>query len=67
LGELGLNGELRGVPQLERRIAEAVRLGFESCLMPKLKSKASLGSANIQLIEVSSVAEALRLGLSKSK
>jgi DNA repair protein RadA/Sms len=67
LGEVGLNGELRGVRQLERRIAEAVKLGFKSCLMPRLKSRASLDSANIQLIEVSSVTEALRLGLSKSK
>jgi DNA repair protein RadA/Sms len=67
LGEVGLNGELRGVRQLERRIAEAVKLGFKSCLMPRLKSRASLDSANIQLIEVSSVTEALRLGLSKIK
>jgi DNA repair protein RadA/Sms len=63
LGEVGLNGELRGVPQMERRIGEVGRLGFKSCLMPKLKSKLSLNYANIQLIEVGSVAEALRLGL----
>jgi DNA repair protein RadA/Sms len=65
LGEVGLNGELRGVPQIERRITEAVRLGFKSCLMPKLESKLSLDYANIQLIEVGSVAEGLRRGLSK--
>jgi len=63
LGEIGLNGELRGVPRVERRVAEAIRLGFKSCLMPKLKSKLSLDHAEIQLIEASSVAEALRLGL----
>jgi DNA repair protein RadA/Sms len=69
LGEIGLNGELRAVPQLERRIAEAIRLGFTSCLMPKLTSviasaaKQSLNYTNIQLIEASSVAEALKLGL----
>jgi len=65
LGEVGLSGELRGVSQMERRIAEAIRLGFKSCLMPKLKSKPSFDSAGIQLIEVGSVAEALRLGLTK--
>jgi DNA repair protein RadA/Sms len=71
LGEVGLNGELRGVPQIERRIAEAVRLGFKSCLMPRLSPtivnevRQSLHSADIQLIEVGSVAEALRLGLTK--
>ncbi len=65
LGEVGLNGELRGVPQIERRIAEAIRLGFKSCLVPKLESKLSLDCASIQLLQASSVAEALRLGLVK--
>jgi DNA repair protein RadA/Sms len=69
LGEVGLNGELRGVSQVERRIAEAIRLGFKSCLVPRLpptiasEVKQSLHPANIQLLEVGSVAEALRLGL----
>jgi len=69
LGELGLNGELRAVPQVERRVAEASRLGFKSCLIPKLTpviastAKQSLDYTNIQLIEAGSVAEALRLGL----
>ena len=69
LGEVGLNGELRAVPQMERRIAEAIRLGFKSCLMPVIESAAKqpLNDASIQLIQAGSVAEALRLGLSKSK
>lgn len=68
LGEIGLNGELRAVPQLERRITEAVRLGFKSCLLPVIASaaKQSLSSADIQLLEASSVTEALHLGLSRS-
>lgn len=65
LGELGLNGELRAVPQMERRIAEVSRLGFKSCLMPRLSSGISLDYSDIRLIEAGSVAEALRLGLSK--
>ena len=71
LGEVGLNGELRGVPQLERRIGEAVRLGFKSCLMPMLppviasEMRQSFHSADIQLIEAGSVAEALSLGLTR--
>jgi DNA repair protein RadA/Sms len=28
IGELGLGGEIRAVPVLERRIAEAARMGF---------------------------------------
>jgi len=71
LGEVGLNGELRGVSQVERRIAEAVRLGFKSCLMPELPSviageiRQSFRAADINLIEASSVAEALKLGLTR--
>ncbi len=65
LGEVGLNGELRGVSQIERRITEAIRLGFKSCLVPKLKSKPSFDSAGVQLIEAGSVAEALKLGLTR--
>ena len=71
LGEVGLNGELRGVSHVERRIAEAIRLGFKSCLMPKLSPiiagevKQSFHSADIHLIEVGSVAEALRLALAR--
>ncbi|UCD21790.1 MAG: DNA repair protein RadA [Chloroflexota bacterium] len=71
LGEVGLNGELRGVSHVERRISEAIRLGFKSCLMPKLSSiiasevKQSFHSADMHLIEVGSVAEALRSGLTR--
>ncbi len=63
LGELGLNGELRAVPQVERRVTEAIRLGFKSCLLPKTPSRLAVDHAAIQLIEAGSVAEALRLGL----
>jgi DNA repair protein RadA/Sms len=63
LGEVGLNGELRGVSQVERRIAEAIRLGFRSCLMPSLKSRPATDSAEIKLFQAGSVAEALRLAL----
>ena len=34
LGELGLSGELRPVPDLGRRLAEAVRLGFRRAIVP---------------------------------
>jgi len=70
-GEIGLNGELRTVPQVERRIAEAARLGLKTCLLPKLSSviastaKQSPDYANIQLIEANSLGQALRLGLTR--
>jgi DNA repair protein RadA/Sms len=33
-GEVGLGGELRSVPQPARRVAEARRLGYTTCLLP---------------------------------
>ncbi len=34
VGEVGLSGEVRGVGQLERRLAEAARHGFEAAFVP---------------------------------
>ncbi len=34
IGELGLGGELRGTSQIERRLAEAARLGFRTAYLP---------------------------------
>jgi DNA repair protein RadA/Sms len=65
LGEVGLNGELRGVSQVERRVAEAIRLGFKCCLMPRLKAKPLFESRDIQLVQAGSIAEALRMGLTR--
>jgi DNA repair protein RadA/Sms len=37
-GEVGLSGEVRHVPQLDKRIAEAKKLGFEGAVGPEQKS-----------------------------
>jgi DNA repair protein RadA/Sms len=35
LGEIGLGGELRAVGQIERRLAEAARMGFRRAFLPR--------------------------------
>ncbi len=65
VGEVGLSGELRAVSQLDRRVAEAARLGFKRCLVPKVETKAS--SKDIELIPVSTLREAIRVGLVRDK
>ncbi|MCL2360796.1 MAG: DNA repair protein RadA [Defluviitaleaceae bacterium] len=35
MGEVGLAGELRAISQAERRVAEAARQGFKSCILPQ--------------------------------
>jgi DNA repair protein RadA/Sms len=62
VGEVGLSGELRTVPQLERRVAEAARMGFERCLVPKTGGKIKQPK-NIKLIPVSTLREAIGVGL----
>ncbi len=37
-GEVGLSGEVRHVPQLEKRLAEAKKLGFEGAIGPSVKT-----------------------------
>ncbi len=63
VGEVGLSGELRAVPQLDRRVNEAARLGFKRCLVPKTSAKISPPPKDIQLIPVSTLKEAIRVGL----
>jgi len=62
VGEVGLSGELRAVSQLERRVAEAARLGFKGCLVPKTGANISVPK-NIKIIPVSTLREAIRVGL----
>jgi len=63
VGEVGLSGELRTVSQLDRRVAEAVRLGFKRCLIPKIGARVSPVPKNIELIPTSTLREAIRVGL----
>ena len=34
-GEVGLTGEVRSVSQVKQRVAEAIKLGFEECILPQ--------------------------------
>jgi DNA repair protein RadA/Sms len=60
-GEVGLGGEVRPVPQLPRRLAEAARLGFRRALVPAAGQPASLArdADGLDLLPVESVAETL--------
>jgi DNA repair protein RadA/Sms len=55
-GEVGLGGEVRQVGQLDRRVAEAARLGFRRALVP---ASAPAASPGIEVIRVRTVVEAL--------
>ena len=60
-GEVGLSGEVRGVNMAEQRIAEAKKMGFATCILPKVCLKGIQNAEDIQLIGVNNVREALNL------
>ncbi len=57
-GEIGLGGEIRGVSNGEMRIAEASRLGFKRCLMPKSNNSSKNIRKDIACIGIDSLADA---------
>jgi DNA repair protein RadA/Sms len=60
LGEVGLAGEVRAVTQPELRIAEAEKLGFNTCIIPS-GSKKRLKKGSIKVEGVKSVQDAMQL------
>jgi DNA repair protein RadA/Sms len=60
-GEVGLGGEVRGIPQPALRVREAARMGFERCVLPMASADlpASERPPQLQLIGVRTVDEAL--------
>ncbi len=59
-GEIGLGGEIRAVSHLEQRIAEARRLKFEKCIVPKHSLKNIRLPDDIEVIGVNNLKEAFK-------
>ncbi len=62
-GEVGLSGEVRPVPGLGRRLAEAARLGFTTAAVPLGGTVSVPVPAGLKVIEIGQVVEAVRLGV----
>lgn len=60
-GEIGLSGEVRGVSMIEQRIKEAAKMGFTTCVIPKVCVKQLKSMENVKIIGVSSVQDAIDL------
>lgn len=61
LGEIGLSGEIRGISFAERRIQEAVKLGFKKIVLPKSNMKNFKQSKELEYIPVENIQDAIRL------
>jgi DNA repair protein RadA/Sms len=54
-GEVGLGGEVRGVPQAEKRLQELARLGFTRAILPRASVETLPGSPTLEVMGVSHV------------
>ncbi|PXY84917.1 DNA repair protein RadA [Lactobacillus melliventris] len=63
VGEVGLTGEVRRVNQIDARIKEAAKTGFKRIFIPKHNMHTRLKNADIEIIPVSSIPQALKLVL----
>lgn len=64
IGEVGLTGEVRAVNQVDKRVMEAMRIGFKNCIVPArnfkmIKQMKDLKDINIKYVE--NVHEALSI------
>lgn len=60
IGEVGLTGEVRGVSQIESRVKEAMKLGFEGCVIPAVNASVFESTSGFEIIPVRTVEEAVR-------
>ena len=65
LGEVGLAGEVRGVSQLDARLREAARLGWQVAIAPRDSARSLQGRySGLDVRLVSTLAEALEAAAS---
>ncbi len=63
VGEVGLSGELRAVSQLETRLKEAGKLGFNRCLVPQSRHLNKLKLPGLEILSARSLGQALEIAL----
>jgi DNA repair protein RadA/Sms len=63
IGEVGLLGELRPVPGLERRLREAARLGFRTALVPRPRHGELPTMPGLTVMQAANLREAIGLAI----
>ena len=67
VGEVGLSGEVRSVPQLDRRIQEAVRLGLTRLIVPGKERQKPTRNDSLEVVPVSSLRQALQVAMGRRR
>ena len=64
IGEVGLTGEVRSVNMIEKRIKEAEKLGYKTCIIPESNKKLLKEKFNLDIIGAKNIIDAMKfLGL----
>ncbi len=59
-GEVGLTGEVRAVSMAEQRVSDAIKMGYETCILPYV-NRESIKANGIQLIGIKNIKELVNL------
>lgn len=60
-GEVGLSGEVRAVSMPEQRVAEAKKLGFQTCILPEVSKDMVKNIDGIKIVGVKNIGDAMQL------
>ena len=58
IGEIGLTGEIRQVNQIENRIKECIKLGFERVVIPDMDAK--IQNNKIEIYQAKKILDVIR-------
>ena len=61
IGEVGLTGEVRAVNLIEKRVKEAEKLGFKTCIIPENNRKLLKEKLKLDIIGVKNITEAMKV------
>ena len=59
-GEVGLAGEVRGISMCEARVKEAFKLGFHTCVLPRVSLEAIEVPSGMQMVGIGNLGEVMR-------
>lgn len=65
-GEIGLAGEVRGISKAKQRVAEARRLGYKRCILPKANEDSVKEVNGMDIYAVSNIREAVDVVFNKN-
>jgi len=61
IGEVGLTGEIRAVNLIDKRIKEAEKLGFKTCIIPENNKKLLKEKYKLDIIGVKNIGDAMKV------